>query len=486
MKKKGFTLIELLAVIVILAIVALIATPIALNVINNAKNKADLASAYGVVDAAKLQYVEKRFKDEPIPSGNILNDLVIGGEKPLVGEVFINESGEIGIALKYGDKCYTKSFSDEIITVINYEDETCKSDDIQIVHNPSKIMAVPLVQTQSSYFLNGPLRRSQIKSITIADAINVPSGNTSWDVSDEQDGSVMAWYDASGVTPYDVYIGSDGGVLANESSKYLFSELRSLTSINLTNFFTDDATDMSNMFYNSSELTNLDLSSFNTSKVTDMSNMFYYTIGLTSLNISNFDTSNVTNMSYMFYNVNKVTNLDVSEFVTSDVTNMSYMFYNVNKVTNLDVSNFDTSNVTNMSYMFTAMSSLTNLDVSNFNTSKVTNMAYMFGLGITFAEHYGDWTLVTFNSSIVSGRGLKVTNLDLSSFDTTNVTNMKAMFYHMRGISNIDISNFNTSNVTSMAHMFGDMDEQFSIDMSGFNTSKVTDLGEIFDYHMFA
>ena len=35
MNKKGFTLIELLAVIVILAVIALIATPMILNVIEN-------------------------------------------------------------------------------------------------------------------------------------------------------------------------------------------------------------------------------------------------------------------------------------------------------------------------------------------------------------------------------------------------------------------------------------------------------------------
>ena len=41
MKKKGFTLIELLAVIVILAIIALIATPIILGIINDAREKAN-------------------------------------------------------------------------------------------------------------------------------------------------------------------------------------------------------------------------------------------------------------------------------------------------------------------------------------------------------------------------------------------------------------------------------------------------------------
>ena len=42
---KGFTLIELLAVIIILAIIALIATPIILNVIDDAKKSAGLSEA---------------------------------------------------------------------------------------------------------------------------------------------------------------------------------------------------------------------------------------------------------------------------------------------------------------------------------------------------------------------------------------------------------------------------------------------------------
>ena len=45
MKNKGFTLIELLAVIVILAIIALIATPIILGIINDARTQARKRSA---------------------------------------------------------------------------------------------------------------------------------------------------------------------------------------------------------------------------------------------------------------------------------------------------------------------------------------------------------------------------------------------------------------------------------------------------------
>ena len=51
MNKRGFTLIELLAVIVILAIIALIATPIILSMINNARKSAAKSSAYGYFEA---------------------------------------------------------------------------------------------------------------------------------------------------------------------------------------------------------------------------------------------------------------------------------------------------------------------------------------------------------------------------------------------------------------------------------------------------
>jgi len=60
MKKDGFTLVELLAVVVILAVVALIATPIILNVINDAKKSSIKQSAIGYVDAVEKTILEKK------------------------------------------------------------------------------------------------------------------------------------------------------------------------------------------------------------------------------------------------------------------------------------------------------------------------------------------------------------------------------------------------------------------------------------------
>ena len=67
--KKGFTLIELLAVIVILAIIALIATPIVLDIINDAKNSATLRSADFYLEGVEQSISISTIKDKKIPDG---------------------------------------------------------------------------------------------------------------------------------------------------------------------------------------------------------------------------------------------------------------------------------------------------------------------------------------------------------------------------------------------------------------------------------
>jgi len=64
--KKGFTLIELLAVIVILAIIALIATPIVLNIIEESKKNTTLRSAEMYLDAVELSVSSSILKGQNI------------------------------------------------------------------------------------------------------------------------------------------------------------------------------------------------------------------------------------------------------------------------------------------------------------------------------------------------------------------------------------------------------------------------------------
>ena len=105
-KNKGFTLVELLAVIVILALIALIATPIILNVINDAKKQAAKDSAYGYMDAVEKYIVSSELEDESIQDGtyrveDLNKKISVKGSTPDNGNIEIKNSSvksyDIGI-----------------------------------------------------------------------------------------------------------------------------------------------------------------------------------------------------------------------------------------------------------------------------------------------------------------------------------------------------------------------------------------------------
>ena len=66
-----------------------------------------------------------------------------------------------------------------------------------------------------------------------------------------------------------------------------------------------------------------------------MSYMFSYCSSLTSLNLSNFNTNNVKNMSAMFIGCSSLTSLNLSNFNTNNVKNMRGIFDGLNKNCNI-------------------------------------------------------------------------------------------------------------------------------------------------------
>ena len=285
----------------------------------------------------------------------------------------------------------------------------------------------------SGFLGNSSIQRRNIESVTFLTSAS-GAANNKWDVSAAQDGSIWAWYTGSG--PYQVYIGSDEFMCANQDSGYLFSHIGSGSNSTATNVIngleylnTVTATNMNGMFSGCgyTSMTSLDLGDkFDTSNVTDMREMFYecgYT-AMTSLVLGEkFDTSKVTNMRQMFYNCGReaLRSLSLGEkFNTSNVTNMNSMFpaCGLTTLTSLDLGDkFDTSNVTDMSDMFSGHTALPILDLGDkFNTSNVTNMSNMFS-GLT-----------------------ALTSLDLGDkFDTSNVTNHGKMFAGCTAITTLDL-----------------------------------------------
>lgn len=134
--KKGFTLIELLAVIVILAIIALIATPLIMNVIDEAKRGSFENSAYGIVEAAEYSYAEDVLKGnfeeivftytDRVESSSVDGKkLNYKGTKPQNGTISINSSGKIALAIHDGKYCAEKSFDENVVTITEKALEEC-------------------------------------------------------------------------------------------------------------------------------------------------------------------------------------------------------------------------------------------------------------------------------------------------------------------------------------------------------------------------
>ena len=93
--KKGFTLIELLAVIVVLAIIALIATPIVMNTIKNAKKGAAERTADNYIKQVETAVAEAKLENKSVPNGtyNIDGNGNLTGAGLPDGKLEINMSG---------------------------------------------------------------------------------------------------------------------------------------------------------------------------------------------------------------------------------------------------------------------------------------------------------------------------------------------------------------------------------------------------------
>src|SRR5574344_317697 len=122
--RKAFTLIELLAVIVILAIIALIITPVITDVIKKARESSDLRSAEAYVKAGDNFYAEATLDTNKasLLGTNVINSLEVNNAEA-TGTLIFNSDGTVAMAIVLNNKCYVKT-SSQYVDQITVSDDT--------------------------------------------------------------------------------------------------------------------------------------------------------------------------------------------------------------------------------------------------------------------------------------------------------------------------------------------------------------------------
>ena len=126
MKSKAFTLIELLAVVVIIGIIAIITTPIIMDVIYKARRDAFVDSAYSLVDAAQdyrgnaMMKHEERSLYVNYGTEENIKKLEVSGELPNAGELSMDKDGNIKFMLwsNKANACVSKDENDSKVTLL--------------------------------------------------------------------------------------------------------------------------------------------------------------------------------------------------------------------------------------------------------------------------------------------------------------------------------------------------------------------------------
>lgn len=221
--------------------------------------------------------------------------------------------------------------------------------DIEIRYTANFIRdAVPTLVsgTRTDVFKNSAISKSNIVTIEFRDTIDKSFLGYKWDASENNDGSVMAYYTDSGESGlYNLVIEADGIIQFPESSEDLFADYNMLRTIKFGDAIdTSNVKNMTNMFSYCSSLISLEgINKFDTSSVETMDVMFAKCSSLEELTI-NFDTRNVKSMYGMFFDDQKLKKLDISSFQIPNLSQMTAMFYQCFALEKLDIRNFNFDN----------------------------------------------------------------------------------------------------------------------------------------------
>lgn len=263
------------------------------SMINSSKNEIIISKIQETIgetiEEVEATYVANSFTEQTDSNGNI-TEITFQIDIPKLDETKLDETGSSSVYVKI-----EKGLISDKSGNVNKEIQIALSTELMCVSNET---------TADSPFLGSSVvKRKNVESIQFVYGIPEEAivEATGWDVSKNQDMSILAWYTTNMIQTskgteitYNVFIGSDFTINANKDSSYLFaniatSENCSSTTV-LRNMYllrTSRVVNMSHMFENCGANIMMELelgANFSVSKVTNMEKMFYGS-GATTMNV---------------------------------------------------------------------------------------------------------------------------------------------------------------------------------------------------------
>lgn len=197
----------------------------------------------------------------------------------------------------------------------------------QIMSDAQPIMKARDYYTDTDFWVQDI--RTNIVEIETKNYIVIPKDYEQiWDVSKNEDSSVMAWIVNIGDISnpkYKLTIAANENIILS-SGWCLFSQFTQVKKIDLSAFDTRNVESMIKFFCNCENLTEVNIDSIRTDNVKIMTAMFDHCMVLKEINVSNFVSSNVTDMKAMFRECKSIENIDLSNFNMDKVTTVEGMF----------------------------------------------------------------------------------------------------------------------------------------------------------------
>ena len=222
MKKKGFTLIELLAVIVVLAVIALIATPIVLNLVKTAKIGSAEQSVTGYVKAVENTIIKDMINNKEVSDGTYKYDSIeadISGKRPTSGE-YIVKNGRV----ESGNFCVDGYYIEYKNSTSKYnKDKECNNSDSSVSSGPTKVEPTSTDTHKGIVYLDPTYLENSCNESNSVSETETKTGCMKWYIYDEDDNSYTMILDHN-TTATVAYNSTDSNSEMIEASQQFISD----------------------------------------------------------------------------------------------------------------------------------------------------------------------------------------------------------------------------------------------------------------------